>query len=216
MTVGRNTLAGEQLRSFVERIEAIREQKRQLSADESAVKAEAKANGFNTVIVGHIIRRRAAKPHDVQEHDALMDLYQHALGMLPEPPLFRAVGMAEDDQLVRETIIERMKAMVPPGGEIIVKIGSPMRIWRDKEGNAYAEDYAERPAGPEPHVAGRQRQRPPAPDANSDEAFALGERAARENRAVIDNPFPFGDARRAKWDEGWRKQTGSDGMGPGG
>lgn len=45
------------------------------------------------------------------------------------------------------------------------------------------------------------------------DAEEMGRKAAREGKAVIDNPFPFGDPRRARFDEGWRKETDTDGMG---
>jgi hypothetical protein len=44
----------------------------------------------------------------------------------------------------------------------------------------------------------------------------LGGEAFAANQPIIVNPFPFGDGRRAKWDLGWRKASGTDGMGPDG
>lgn len=44
-------------------------------------------------------------------------------------------------------------------------------------------------------------------------AEELGRQAAREGKPVIENPFGFGDPRRARFDEGWRKESDSDGMG---
>lgn len=48
---------------------------------------------------------------------------------------------------------------------------------------------------------------------DAESAEDLGRKAAREGKPVIDNPFPFGDPRRARFDEGWRKEAESDGMG---
>jgi SpoVK/Ycf46/Vps4 family AAA+-type ATPase len=45
------------------------------------------------------------------------------------------------------------------------------------------------------------------------DAEEMGRAAAREGKSIIDNPFPFGDVRRARFDEGWRKETETDGMG---
>lgn len=42
----------------------------------------------------------------------------------------------------------------------------------------------------------------------------MGRQFARDNRAIIDNPFPYGDPRRPHFDKGWRLETGNDGMGP--
>jgi|SRR5581483_10732244 len=44
-------------------------------------------------------------------------------------------------------------------------------------------------------------------------AEALGGDAFREGAAIVKNPFPFADPRRARWDKGWRAAAGSDGMG---
>jgi hypothetical protein len=51
------------------------------------------------------------------------------------------------------------------------------------------------------------------PLADVENAEELGRKAARDGKAIIDNPFPFGDARRARFDEGWRKESETDGMG---
>ena len=48
---------------------------------------------------------------------------------------------------------------------------------------------------------------------DGDGADALGRKAAQEGRPVIDNPFVFGDPRRSRFDEGWRAESLSDGMG---
>jgi hypothetical protein len=52
-------------------------------------------------------------------------------------------------------------------------------------------------------------------DANIDieDAEEAGRKAARAGKPIIDNPFQFGDARRARFDEGWRKEAETDGMG---
>jgi SpoVK/Ycf46/Vps4 family AAA+-type ATPase len=44
-------------------------------------------------------------------------------------------------------------------------------------------------------------------------AEEMGRKAARDGKPIIDNPFPFNDPRRARFDEGWRKESDSDGMG---
>lgn len=52
------------------------------------------------------------------------------------------------------------------------------------------------------------------PDVDPDGAEALGRQAFKDNEPIIANPFPFGDGRRGRWDSGWRKESGTDGMGP--
>ena len=76
-------IAGEQLRSFIERIERLEEEKRTLSADIKDVYAEAKGTGFDTNIMRQIIRIRRMDQDDVDEQETLLDVYKRALGMLP-------------------------------------------------------------------------------------------------------------------------------------
>ena len=76
-------IAGEQLRSFIERIERLEEEKRTLSADIKDVYAEAKGSGFDIAIMRQIIRIRRMDQDDVDERETLLDIYKRALGMLP-------------------------------------------------------------------------------------------------------------------------------------
>jgi uncharacterized protein (UPF0335 family) len=77
-------IAGERLRSLIERIERLEEEKRTLSADIKEVYAEAKGTGFDTKIMRQIIRLRRMDKDDVDEQETLLDIYKRALGMLPE------------------------------------------------------------------------------------------------------------------------------------
>ena len=77
-------IAGEQLRSFIERIERLEEEKRTLSADIKEVFAEAKGSGFDTTIMRQIIRIRRMDQDDLDEQETLLDIYKRALGMLPD------------------------------------------------------------------------------------------------------------------------------------
>ena len=79
-------IAGEQLRSFIERIERLEEEKRTLSADIKDVYAEAKGNGFDTKIIREIIKIRRMDEDDLDEQETLLDVYKRALGMLPDIP----------------------------------------------------------------------------------------------------------------------------------
>ncbi len=89
----RNSVAGEELRGYIERIERLREEKKELAEDEKLVMAEAKNAGFDTKMIRHCIKVRAAKPSDVEEARALEDLYLSALGMRSELPLFRSIDL---------------------------------------------------------------------------------------------------------------------------
>jgi uncharacterized protein (UPF0335 family) len=83
-------IAADQLRSFVERIERLEEEKRALSADVKEVYAELKAQGFDAKIVRAIVRERQLDRAEFQEREALLDIYRSALGMLADTPLSRS------------------------------------------------------------------------------------------------------------------------------
>ena len=75
--------AAEQLKSFVERIERLEEEKKALSDDIKDVYGEAKANGFDTKILRQVIRIRKQDADERHEQETILDLYLAALGMLP-------------------------------------------------------------------------------------------------------------------------------------
>jgi uncharacterized protein (UPF0335 family) len=77
-------VAGTQLRSFIERIERLEEEKKTISDDIRDVYAEAKGNGFDTKVMRQVIRIRKKDAAERQEEEAILDLYLHALGMAPE------------------------------------------------------------------------------------------------------------------------------------
>lgn len=70
-----------QLRSFIERIERLEEEKKTISDDIRDVYAELKGTGFDTKAVKTIIRLRKKEDHERQEEEALLELYKEALGM---------------------------------------------------------------------------------------------------------------------------------------
>ena len=77
-------IAAAQLKTIVERIERLEEEKKALADDIRDVYAEAKGNGFDTKILRTVIRLRKQDRAEREEQDALLDLYLHALGMVPE------------------------------------------------------------------------------------------------------------------------------------
>ena len=77
-------IAGDRLRSFIERIERLEEEKRTLAADIKEVYAEAKGTGFDTKTMRQIIRLRRMDKDDLDEQETLLDIYKRALGMLSE------------------------------------------------------------------------------------------------------------------------------------
>ena len=77
-------VAVERLKSFIERIERLEEEKRALSGDIKEVYAEAKGTGFEPKIMRQIIKIRKMDKEEVDEDESLLDLYKRALGMMPE------------------------------------------------------------------------------------------------------------------------------------
>ena len=79
-------MAAGQLRSFIERIERLEEEKKGISDDIRDVFAEAKGNGFDTKVMRQVLRLRKKEPAERQEEEAILDLYLHALGMAGDVP----------------------------------------------------------------------------------------------------------------------------------
>ncbi|MEM7069550.1 MAG: DUF2312 domain-containing protein [Pseudomonadota bacterium] len=77
-------VAREQLRTVVERIERLEEEKKAIADDIRDIYAEAKANGFDTKVLRQVVRLRKQDLTERQEQDAIRDLYLQALGMLPD------------------------------------------------------------------------------------------------------------------------------------
>ncbi len=77
-------IAGERLKSLIERIERLEEEKRALGADIKEVYAEAKGAGFEPRIMRRILKIRRMDKDEIDEEDALLEVYKRALGMLPE------------------------------------------------------------------------------------------------------------------------------------
>lgn len=79
--------AQQHLKSFVERIERLEEEKKDIANDIKDVYAEAKGNGFNAKVLREIIKLRAMSEDERLERDALIATYMHALGMSVQPNL---------------------------------------------------------------------------------------------------------------------------------
>ena len=73
-----------QLKSIVERIERLEEEKKTIAGDIKEVYAEAKANGFDTKVLKSIITLRRMDPAQREELESLIDVYMAALGMTPK------------------------------------------------------------------------------------------------------------------------------------
>ena len=71
----------EELRSFVERIERLEEEKSNISSDIRDVYSEAKSRGYDTKILRKIISLRKKEPHEREEEEMLLELYRSAIGL---------------------------------------------------------------------------------------------------------------------------------------
>lgn len=74
-------VAADRLRSIVDRIERLHEERKALSSDISDIYKEAKSAGFDVKVLRALIRVRAQDPGDVEEQETLLDVYRRALGM---------------------------------------------------------------------------------------------------------------------------------------
>jgi len=77
---GSGGVAAERLRSFIERVERLEEEKQGLQNDIKDVYAEAKGEGYDTKVLRQIVRIRKMDRAERQEQEALLDLYLSALG----------------------------------------------------------------------------------------------------------------------------------------
>ena len=76
-----DTTTGAELRQFVEQFEGLAEEKRQIADQQKNVLIEAKGRGYDVTILREIIKRRAIDPEDLAARDAVLEMYQTALGM---------------------------------------------------------------------------------------------------------------------------------------
>ena len=74
-------IAADRLRSIIERVERLEEEKKALSSDIKDIMAEAKSAGFDVKVIRQILRIRRQEPAEVEEQETLLDLYRRALGM---------------------------------------------------------------------------------------------------------------------------------------
>jgi len=74
--------AKDQLKAFVERVERLEEEKKAIADDIRDVYAEAKGNGFDVKTLRVVVRLRKQDVNERKEHEAILETYLHALGML--------------------------------------------------------------------------------------------------------------------------------------
>lgn len=76
--------ARNQLRSFVERVERLEEEKKTIGDDIKDVYAEAKSHGYDTKVLRKVVAIRKQDQNDRLEQEAILDTYLAALGMAPQ------------------------------------------------------------------------------------------------------------------------------------
>ncbi|MBU6397830.1 MAG: DUF2312 domain-containing protein [Rhodospirillales bacterium] len=74
-------IAGERLRSVIERIERLEEERKALANDIKDIYSEAKSAGFDVKVIRQLIRIRKQEPAEVEEQETLLDVYRRAIGM---------------------------------------------------------------------------------------------------------------------------------------
>ncbi len=75
------SIAADRLRSLIERIERLEEERKSLGSDIKDIFSEAKSAGFDIKVIRALIRIRKQEPADVEEQETLLDVYRRALGM---------------------------------------------------------------------------------------------------------------------------------------
>lgn len=75
------SIAADELRLLIERIERLEEEKKAIADDVKDVYGEAKARGYDAKIMRQIVRLRKMETHDRQEMEAILDTYKAALGL---------------------------------------------------------------------------------------------------------------------------------------
>ncbi|WP_215767207.1 MULTISPECIES: DUF2312 domain-containing protein [Gluconobacter] len=74
-------IAAERLRSIIERVERLEEERKALSGDIKDIFAEARSAGFDVKVIRMIIRLRKQEPAEVEAQETLLEIYRRALGM---------------------------------------------------------------------------------------------------------------------------------------
>jgi uncharacterized protein (UPF0335 family) len=72
-------IAGDQLRTIVERIEQVEEEIRELTEARKEIYLEAKGNGFDVKVIREVIKLRKQNEEEREEHETLLDIYLRAI-----------------------------------------------------------------------------------------------------------------------------------------
>lgn len=81
MTEAPTNIAGDRLRSIIERVEQLEAERKALADDIKDIFSEAKSAGFDVKVIRQLIRIRKQEPAEVEEQETLLDIYKRAIGM---------------------------------------------------------------------------------------------------------------------------------------
>ncbi|NBT32101.1 MAG: DUF2312 domain-containing protein [Rhodobacteraceae bacterium] len=76
-----SSVAGQELRQFIERYERLEAEKKDIAEAQKEVMAEAKGRGYDTKVMRKVIALRKRDADDIAEEEAILDMYKAALGM---------------------------------------------------------------------------------------------------------------------------------------
>ncbi|MHC2215558.1 uncharacterized protein (UPF0335 family) [Rhizobium leguminosarum] len=111
-----HSVARDQLRAFIERIERLEEEKKTIADDIKDVYGEAKGMGFDTVIMKRVIALRKKDEQQRLEEEAVLDTYLHALGMIAQPDLFEEPHHPQTGEIIdpklAQTIVTGMQTEI--------------------------------------------------------------------------------------------------------
>ena len=74
-------VTADELRQFIERLERLDQEKKDLAEQSKEVMAEAKGRGYDTRVIRKVIALRKREPDDIAEEEAVLEMYKEALGM---------------------------------------------------------------------------------------------------------------------------------------
>lgn len=74
------SVTADELRQFIERIEQLESEKKDIMEQMKEVYAEAKGRGYDSAVMRHLIARRKKKPEALAEFEAILEMYRAALG----------------------------------------------------------------------------------------------------------------------------------------
>ncbi|WP_366125304.1 DUF2312 domain-containing protein [Acetobacter cerevisiae] len=75
------SVSAERLRSIIERVERLEEERKELAGDVKDIFTEAKSAGFDVKVIRQLIKIRKMEPSEVEEQETLLDTYRRAIGM---------------------------------------------------------------------------------------------------------------------------------------